>query len=57
MEGMLYYADMDDNNPFQTNAPAFPLASLYFAKNNSSLGSVSNSQTLPKTDGRRILLT
>jgi len=34
------YVDIDDRRPFQTNALAFPLASLYFAKNNSSFGSV-----------------
>jgi hypothetical protein len=45
---MLYYADMDDNNPFQTNALAFPLASVYLARNSSSLGFVSNCQTFPK---------
>jgi hypothetical protein len=57
IEGMLYYADMEDNNPFQTKALAFPLASLYFARNNSSLGSVPICQTLQKTNERRIPLT
>lgn len=52
-----YYVDMDDRSPFQTNALAFPLASLYFARNNSSFGSVSSCQAFREVNKISQLLT